>query len=175
MNDLATQVRHAFYGVEAQRIQRGTDDVRVMVRYPEQERRSLANLEEMRIRTPQGDEVPFLSVAETTYGSGYSAIRRQDRQRIVNVTGDVDRSIVTPEEVMSAIGRTVCSKGTELGHGIAPAAIRPSLASPIRSVVSRSNARGRWAVFSVPFRWRSCASTHCSRYRSSRTCNPWSS
>lgn len=116
LNDLATQVRHAFYGAEAQRIQRGTNDVRVMVRYPEDERQSLANLEEMRIRTPQGDEVPFLSVAETEYGKGYSSIRRRDRQRIVNVTGDVNRAVVTPEEVMTAIGRTLCTPGTALGN-----------------------------------------------------------
>ena len=51
--DLARQVRQAFYGEEAQRIQRGRDDVRVMVRYPEDERRSLGDLENMRIRTPR--------------------------------------------------------------------------------------------------------------------------
>ncbi|XOV88992.1 MAG: efflux RND transporter permease subunit [Pseudomonadota bacterium] len=116
LNDLARQVRQAFYGEEAQRIQRGTDDVRVMVRYPEEERRSLANLEEMRIRTPNGHEVPFLSVAETDYGKGYSAIRRQDQQRIVTVTGDVNRTLVTPEEVMAAVGRGLCAPGTELGN-----------------------------------------------------------
>ena len=53
LNDLARQVRQAFYGEEAQRIQRGTDDVRVMVRYPEAERKSLGNLENMRIRTKE--------------------------------------------------------------------------------------------------------------------------
>ncbi len=116
LNDLATQVRHAFYGAEAQRIQRGTDDIRVMVRYPEEERKSLTNLEEMRIRTPQGDEVPFLSVADIQYGKGYSSIQRRDRQRIVNVSGDVNRALVTPEEVMTAIGRTLCEPGTQLGN-----------------------------------------------------------
>ena len=63
LNDLARQVRQAFYGEEAQRIQRGTDDVRVMVRYQEEERRSLGNLEDMRIRTQDGTQVPFLSVS----------------------------------------------------------------------------------------------------------------
>lgn len=116
LNDLARQVRQAFYGEEAQRIQRGTDDVRVMVRYPEEERRSLANLEEMRIRTPEGTEVPFLSVANTTYGKGYSSIRRQDQQRIVNVSGDVDRTLITPEEVMSAVQKFLCDPGTQLGN-----------------------------------------------------------
>ena len=50
LNDVATQVRQAFYGAESQRIQRGSDDIRVMVRYPEPERQSLGNLEEL-IRT----------------------------------------------------------------------------------------------------------------------------
>ncbi|MEX1236867.1 MAG: efflux RND transporter permease subunit, partial [Pseudomonadales bacterium] len=115
LNDLARQVRQAFYGEEAQRIQRGTDDVRVMVRYPEEERKSLANLEDMRIRTPDGSEVPFLSVAETTYGKGYSSIRRRDQQRIVNVTGDVNRVLITPEEVMTAVQKHLCANGTQLG------------------------------------------------------------
>ena len=57
--DLGRQVRQAFYGEEAQRIQRGRDDIRVMVRYPSDQRRSLGNLEDMRIRTPEGGEVPF--------------------------------------------------------------------------------------------------------------------
>ncbi len=112
LNDLALQVRQAFYGAEAQRIQRGTDDVRVMVRYPESERRSLGNLEEMRIRTPNGAEVPFLSVAQTDYGTGYSSIRRQGGQRVVTVRGEVDRSLIAPEEVMSAAERTLCEQGT---------------------------------------------------------------
>jgi multidrug efflux pump subunit AcrB len=112
LNDLARQVRQAFYGEEAQRIQRDSDDVRVMVRYPEAERRSLGNLEEMRIRTREGVEVPFMSVAEINYGSGYSSIERQDRQRVVEVVGEVNRAIVTPEEVMSAIQRDVCQEGS---------------------------------------------------------------
>ena len=57
--DLASQVRSAFYGSEAQRVQRGQDDVRVMVRFPLEERASIGNLEEMYIRTPAGTEVPF--------------------------------------------------------------------------------------------------------------------
>lgn len=112
LNDLARQVRQAFYGEEAQRIQRGTDDVRVMVRYPENERRSLGNLEDMRIRTADGAEVPFLSVAETVYGNGYSAINREDKQRVVNVTGDVNRAVVTPEEVMAAVEKFLCKEGS---------------------------------------------------------------
>ena len=90
--DLARQVRSAFYGEEVQRIQRGRDDVRVMLRYPRDERRSLANLENMRIRMPGGTEIPFNEVAQVTFGRGYESIRRIDRRRAVNVTADVDLS-----------------------------------------------------------------------------------
>jgi multidrug efflux pump subunit AcrB len=90
LEDLARQVRQAFYGEEAQRIQRGRDDVKVMVRYPESQRRSLADLENLRIRTPEGGEVPFYAVARAESGRGYAAIRRADRQRIVRVTADID-------------------------------------------------------------------------------------
>jgi multidrug efflux pump subunit AcrB len=116
LNDLARQIRQAFYGEEAQRIQRGSDDVRVMVRYPETERQSLGNLEGMRIRANDGTEVPFASVAHVEYGHGYSQIQRQNQERSVNVTGDVNRSIVTPEEVMSDIQRSICVQGTSFSN-----------------------------------------------------------
>ena len=101
--DLARQVRQAFYGEEAQRIQRGRDDVRVMVRYPEEERRSLANLENMRVRLPDGTEIPFESVAEAQFGRGYANIYRVDRQRSINVTADVDLTQGNTGEILAAI------------------------------------------------------------------------
>ena len=105
--DLARQIRQAFYGEEAQRIQRGRDDIRVMVRYPESERRSLGNLEDMRIRTPGGGEVPFSIAARAELGRGYASIRRADRQRVINVTADVDISIVNANEIIADFTRTV--------------------------------------------------------------------
>ena len=103
--DLARQVRQSFYGEEAQRIQRGRDDVRVMVRYPEAERKSVGSLEEMRIRTREGVEVPFGAVADATITRGFSSIRRTDRQRVVTVTAEMDRSISTPEQVLAAFAQ----------------------------------------------------------------------
>jgi multidrug efflux pump subunit AcrB len=90
--DLARQVRQAFYGEEAQRIQRGRDDVRVMVRYPEDQRRSLADLQDMRIRTQDGAEVPFHEVASATVGRAYSSIRRVDGRRTVGVGAEIDEN-----------------------------------------------------------------------------------
>ena len=103
LNDLGWQVRQAFYGEEAQRIQRGRDDIRVMVRYPYQERTSLGNLENMRIRTPAGGEVPFSQVAILDEGRGYSSIRRVDRKRAVSVTADVDANVVATGDVIAEL------------------------------------------------------------------------
>ena len=105
--DLARQVRQAFYGEEVQRVQRGRDDVAVMLRYPEPERTSLGFLRDMRIRTPEGTEVPFASVAKAELGRGYASIRRRDRQRVVNVTAAVDRRLTTPESVLAAMERAL--------------------------------------------------------------------
>jgi multidrug efflux pump subunit AcrB len=105
--DLARQVRQAFYGEEAQRIQRGRDDVRIMVRYPESQRRSVGDLENMRIRTPNGGEVPFSVVAEAELGRGYASIRRIDRQRTINVTADVDAKRGNAAEVLADLGANV--------------------------------------------------------------------
>jgi multidrug efflux pump subunit AcrB len=104
--DLGRQVRQAFYGEEAQRVQRGRDDVRVMVRLPEAERVSLGDLENMRIRTAAGVEVPSMSVARATVGRGHSTIRRVDGQRVVSVQGDVDREVVVPEKVLASVAGT---------------------------------------------------------------------
>ena len=101
LQDLGRQVRQAFYGEEAQRIQRGRDDVRVMVRYPQEDRRSLGDLERMRIRTPNGGEVPFSQVAVVEPGRGFASIRRVDRNRAVNVTASADAAVTSVGQVIS--------------------------------------------------------------------------
>jgi multidrug efflux pump subunit AcrB len=108
LDDLGRQVRQAFYGEEAQRIQRGRDDVRVMVRFPEARRRSISELENMRIRTPDGAEVPFSEVATVDIGRGFASIRRVDRQRAVNVTADVQPGQgATPDEILAELDAVV--------------------------------------------------------------------
>ena len=100
MSSLGRQVRQAFYGEEAQRIQRGQSELKVMVRYPLEDRRSIADLENMRIRTPEGAEVPFSSVAEVSFGQAYSSITRQNRKRAVTVSADIDEETVEPGEII---------------------------------------------------------------------------
>ena len=107
LSDLAGQVRAGFYGDEAMRIQRGRDEVKVMIRYPEEERRSVGNIESMRIRTPQGFEVPFSRVASVEIGRGYATVERANRQRIVNVTADVDQSVANADELNNDLRRII--------------------------------------------------------------------
>lgn len=99
-DDLARQVRHAFYGEEVQRIQRGRDEVKVFVRYPEAERRSLYMLENMTVRLTNGATVPLSNVANIEYDRGPSEIKRIDRKRIVRVTAYIDENKTTSGKVM---------------------------------------------------------------------------
>jgi multidrug efflux pump subunit AcrB len=99
LDDLAKQVRHAFYGAEALRMQRDQDEVKVMVLYPESERKSLGRVEEMRIRSPDGTEVPFGQIAEVKMEQGYASIERAQRLRVIKVTADVDETVTNANEV----------------------------------------------------------------------------
>ncbi|WP_444995443.1 efflux RND transporter permease subunit [Aliikangiella sp. IMCC44359] len=101
--DLGRQVRQSFYGEEAQRIQRGKDEIKVMVRYPKEERQSISNLENMRIRTATGAWVPFSSVAEFKLGNGVSSIQREDRKRAVSVMADFNPEVVQSSLITSDI------------------------------------------------------------------------
>ncbi|MFK7976693.1 MAG: efflux RND transporter permease subunit [Halioglobus sp.] len=103
LSDLARQVREAFYGAEAQRIPRIKEDVRVMVRYPEQERLSVDNLSEMRVRTPSGSEVPFDTVAQVRYQPSYVKVQREDRKRMLKITADVAPGTSNPRVVVNEI------------------------------------------------------------------------
>ena len=103
LSDLGTQVRQAFYGEEVQRIQRGTEELKVMVRYPRDQRRSVANLESMLISTADGDEVPFSDVASVEYEAAYSVISRLDGKRTVTVSGDLDSAVTEPGTVIDDI------------------------------------------------------------------------
>jgi len=101
LDDLARQVRQAFYGEEAQRIQRDREDIRVMVRYPKSQRGSIGDLENMRIRTPAGGEVPFYTVARAELGRGFASIKRSDRQRVIDVTADIELAVANSNAVMA--------------------------------------------------------------------------
>lgn len=82
---LAQQIRQAFFGEEAQRVQRGVDDIRVMVRLPREYRESLYTLDRMRIRTPRGADVPLSTVAEISFRKAPSRVQRKDGAEILRV------------------------------------------------------------------------------------------
>ncbi|MCY4593528.1 MAG: efflux RND transporter permease subunit, partial [Bryobacterales bacterium] len=103
LQGLGRQVRQGFFGEEAQRVQRNRDDVRVMVRYPLEDRRSLGDLERMRVRTPEGDEVAFSTVATGSMGRGPASITRIDRQRSINVQAEIDATVTTSAQVIDAL------------------------------------------------------------------------
>lgn len=100
---LATQVRAAFYGLEVRKVQRDREDVRIMVRYPEADRRNLYKIEQMRIATPDGAMVPFREVASVEEGTGYVTIHRRDQQRKVTVTADVEEGKANAEMIASQL------------------------------------------------------------------------
>jgi len=108
--DLATQIRQGFYGEEAQRIQRGRNELKVMIRYPREDRQSLYGVEAMRVRGRDGDgevEVPFSEVAAIRSQRGYATIQRTDRARTLHVTADVDLAAANPTEVIDSLQEDV--------------------------------------------------------------------
>jgi len=103
--ELAAQVRAAFYGREALRQQRGRNEIKVLVKLPREERESLANVEELIIRTPAGGEMPLMRAAKVGYGRAYTTIRRTDGKRTISVKAQVTEEEANADEVMAAMTR----------------------------------------------------------------------
>ncbi len=100
---LGNQIRQGFYGEEVQKVQRGKEEVKVMLRYPREERNDLTDLDRVRIRTANGSEVPFQQVAFIEAGEGTSFIRRTNGQRSIAVIGDIDTETMEPDTIISDI------------------------------------------------------------------------
>jgi len=100
-NSLGQQVRNAIFGAEAQRIQRNQSEIRVVVRAPKDERYALSDLQNLKIRTSTGALVPLSEVADITIGQGSSKITRVDRQRIINVTADLNKDKISATKVVA--------------------------------------------------------------------------
>ena len=105
LNDLARQVRNAFYGAEALRFQRNKDEIKVVVRYPDNERDSLEILDKMRIHTINGAKIPFNQVAQIESKTGFTSITRAQRQRVIKVMADVDEKIANSNEIRQDMGK----------------------------------------------------------------------
>jgi len=102
-SDLGNQVRHAYYGAESLRQQRGRDEVKVKVRLPESERTSLYSMEELMIRTPDGGEVPLARAAEFRSGRAYTEITRVDGKRVLNVTANVIPGVANENKILASL------------------------------------------------------------------------
>jgi len=108
--DLGRQLRGAFFGAEALRLQRGRNEVKVMVRYPESGRKGIEDLETMRIRTRDGGEIPLFTAAYVKEGRGFSQINRSDRKRVINVTASVDSGVANAVDILEKLKKTVLVK-----------------------------------------------------------------
>lgn len=103
--DIARQARQAFFGEEIQRIQRGSEEVRVFLRYPPDERADLADLDRFRVRAPDGSALPLSVAADITESRSLTAINSVDGRRVIEVTANVDRTLLTPDEARSMVER----------------------------------------------------------------------
>ncbi len=101
--DLGSQIRHAFYGAEALRQQRGRNELKVVVRLPEAERRSLFHLEQLLIRTPDGGEIPLARAAEMVQSRAYTEINRVDGKRILSVTANVVAGRANENKILASL------------------------------------------------------------------------
>ncbi len=97
------QVRHAFFGAEALRQQRGRDEIRVMVRLPRGDTKSLHALEQLMIRAPDGTELPLPQAVQMNTGRAYTEINRVNGRRVLNVSGEVLPEVANAEKIQAAL------------------------------------------------------------------------
>lgn len=123
VQQLAQQVRAAFFGSEALRVQRGRDEVRVYVRLPKEERDALTDLDDYRIRTPSGDFIPLSAVADVSFTYGPSTINRRNGRRVVSVTGAIDNTRITGTVAANVVANQIAPRlekevpGVTIGFG----------------------------------------------------------
>ncbi|MGB1263333.1 MAG: efflux RND transporter permease subunit [Cognaticolwellia sp.] len=101
--NIASQVGYSFYGLEAQRILRDSEEVKVMVRYPLDQRSSVGHVDDVMIQAPNGAELPLSELAVITLKEGVTRIRRENGNRTINVWASVDAEQVEPFEVAKDI------------------------------------------------------------------------
>jgi multidrug efflux pump subunit AcrB len=106
LSQLAQTVRGAYYGEEVMRLQRGRHEVKLMVRYPESERKSLTNFEEIRIRTGDGREYPLTELADVKVKRGFSEINRVDQLRSIAILADVDEKEANARETVADLQKS---------------------------------------------------------------------
>ena len=116
---VASQVRQAFYGLEVQTVQRGRNELKVMLQYPQNDRSSISDLENMMILTPTGSTIPVRQIARLEIGEGLASIERKNRKRSINVTADVDLSITNGNEVIATVMSSIMPKIVQKYNSVA--------------------------------------------------------
>lgn len=101
MQSLGEQVRHSFFGLEVQRFYQNRDEIRVMLRFPSEHRRSLDDLYRMPIKLDNGSTAPFAVVAEAEYTPGFASITRQNRERIQTISAEVFKGEANAEVILA--------------------------------------------------------------------------
>jgi multidrug efflux pump subunit AcrB len=142
--DIARQVRQAFFGEEVQRIQRGRDEVRVFVRYPQELRDDLSALEQLRIRTPDGATLPLSVAATYSETRSFTRIERIDGRRIIELTADVDETLITPGDARTRAEDEILSELVERYPGL-----RATLAGAGREQAEDFASLGRGLLIAV--------------------------
>lgn len=133
--DVARQLRSAFYGTEALREQRGRDELKVMVRLPEEQRTSERDIDQIKVRSAVGSFVPLAHVAEFERGRAATSIKRREGVRIINVSADLQPDVPSPRPVLESLERDVYPallaqfEGLELSKAGQAEAQRESLGS----------------------------------------------
>lgn len=107
LGTVMTQVRSGFFGFQAQRFQRGQDEIRVWVRYDLINRSSIKDLDEMRIVTPQGDRVPFNEIATYYIERGDESIAHLDGVREIRVEADLNNPDISATDILTDIQNNI--------------------------------------------------------------------
>lgn len=115
---LAQQVLAAFFGVEAVRLQRGEEEVRVYTRLPSSEREAITDVEKYLIQPRSGGKVPIRQVATMTSGTSPPALRRKDGQRIVTVSADVNDEVITGGQANEILQNTFLARPIDSDPGL---------------------------------------------------------
>lgn len=110
LQSVMAQVRDGFFGFQAQRFQRGQDEIKVWVRYDKKDRSSIKNLDEMRIIAPNGSRIPFSEIANYTIERGDIAINHLEGKREIQVTADLKNRTDTATEILEDIKTRIMPK-----------------------------------------------------------------
>jgi len=110
LESIARTVRAAYYGEEVMRLQRGRHEVKLMVRYPEEDRQSLASLDRIRVDVGDGIQRPITELADVAVTRGYSEINRIDQRRSITISSDIDEQAGNAKDIVAALQKDFMPK-----------------------------------------------------------------